>query len=201
MGTASLPFRSLATRSSGKGGRIPFRRCRITSNHRPSVASIDRPLGHEHDTTGFWNYSRCRWARVSDFIEREIVNSSSRMGLSHQAIERDSGRCRPSREAENPPAVSTSRCVRASGGHRMIAAFRTGRWPLEWFLEAIGAGVNWAIEQRAVFCFLAHPSCLGAVDPSFRTIDLICDRVRAAGDRAAIIDLDSVARRAKTTID
>jgi hypothetical protein len=55
--------------------------------------------------------------------------------------------------------------------------------------------------HEGTFCFLAYPSCLGVVDPSFRTIDLICDRVRAAGDRAAIIDLDSVARRAKTTID
>ena len=130
MGTASLPFRSLATRSSGKGGRIPFRRCRITSNHRPSVASRDGPLGHEHDTTGFWNYSRCRWARVSDFIERGIDNSSSWMGLSHQAIERDGGRCRPSRKAEYPPAASTSRCVRASGGHRMIAARGDDQTPM-----------------------------------------------------------------------
>ena len=58
-----------------------------------------------------------------------------------------------------------------------VTAFRSGRWPLEAFLQAIEAGVNWAIEHRAVFCFLAHPSCLGVVDPSFRTIDMICDRV------------------------
>ena len=78
-----------------------------------------------------------------------------------------------------------------------VTAFRSGRWPLDSFLHAIEAGVNWAIEHRAVFCFLAHPSCLGVVDPSFRTIDLICDRVLAAGDRAAIVDLNSIVRRAK----
>ena len=78
-----------------------------------------------------------------------------------------------------------------------VTAFRTGRWPLEAFLEAIRAGVTWAIEQRAVFCFLAHPSCLGVVDPSFRTIEMICDLVRAAGDRAAIVDLETIARRTK----
>jgi peptidoglycan/xylan/chitin deacetylase (PgdA/CDA1 family) len=75
-----------------------------------------------------------------------------------------------------------------------VTAFRTGRWPLDSFLGAIWAGVHWAIEQRAVFSFLAHPSCLGVVDPSFRTIDLICERVRAAADRAEIVDLDSIAR-------
>ena len=80
-----------------------------------------------------------------------------------------------------------------------VTAFRSGRWPLESFLHAIEAGVNWAIEHRAVFCFLAHPSCLGVVDPSLRTIDLVCDRVRAAGDRAAIVDLNAIARLAKAS--
>jgi peptidoglycan/xylan/chitin deacetylase (PgdA/CDA1 family) len=78
-----------------------------------------------------------------------------------------------------------------------VGAFRNGRWPLEAFLDAIRAAVAWAIEQRAVFCFLGHPSCIGVVDPSFRTIELIADQVRAAGDRAAIVDLDTIARRVK----
>jgi peptidoglycan/xylan/chitin deacetylase (PgdA/CDA1 family) len=76
-----------------------------------------------------------------------------------------------------------------------VGAFRNGRWPLEAFLSTIRSGVEWAIEQRAVFCFLGHPSCLVAMDPAFRTIELICDLVRSAGDHATIVDLRSIARR------
>ena len=47
---------------------------------------------------------------------------------------------------------------------------------------------------RAVFCFLAHPSCLVVADPAFRTIEMICDQVRAAGDRAALVDLNTIAQ-------
>ncbi len=79
-----------------------------------------------------------------------------------------------------------------------VTAFRTGRWPLEAFLEAIGAAVARAIERRAVFCFLGHPSCLGVIDPSFRTIDIIGDLVRGAGDQAAIVDLEAIARQTRT---
>ncbi|WP_203329029.1 polysaccharide deacetylase family protein [Candidatus Laterigemmans baculatus] len=75
-----------------------------------------------------------------------------------------------------------------------IGAFRTGRWQLEWFLEAVGRSVDWAIREQKVFDFLAHPSCLGVVDPEFRTLDLICDRVEAAGDAAELVDLDRIAR-------
>jgi peptidoglycan/xylan/chitin deacetylase (PgdA/CDA1 family) len=77
-----------------------------------------------------------------------------------------------------------------------IGAFRTGRWRLEWFLKAVRLGVEWAIDQRATYDFLGHPSCLYVTDPDFRTIDLICDLVRKSGDRAAIVGLDAVARRA-----
>jgi hypothetical protein len=58
-------------------------------------------------------------------------------------------------------------------------------------------GVEWAIERRGVFDFLAHPSCLYVTDPDFRTIDLICDLVRKAGSRAALVDLGTIAERAK----
>ena len=78
-----------------------------------------------------------------------------------------------------------------------IGAFRTGQWRLEWFLQAIQESLDWAIEHRAVFDFLAHPSCLYVVDPEFKSIELICDRVKKAGDRAAIVDLTTIARRAK----
>ena len=86
-------------------------------------------------------------------------------------------------------------CGNIASNH--VTAFRAGRWPLDAFLEAIRAAVARAIERRAGFCFLGHPSCLGVVDPSFRTIDTIADLVRAAGDRASIVDLETIARQTK----
>jgi hypothetical protein len=82
-----------------------------------------------------------------------------------------------------------------------IVAFRTGRWKLDWFLESTRRSVEWAIENRAVFDFVAHPSCLYVTDPEFRTIDLICDLVAKASDRAAIVDLGTIARRAQAGND
>jgi hypothetical protein len=78
-----------------------------------------------------------------------------------------------------------------------IGAFRNGRWKLESFLTAIRLGVEWAMEHRKVYDFLSHPSCLYVVDPHFKAIELICDLVAKAGDRAAIVDLGTIARRAK----
>jgi peptidoglycan/xylan/chitin deacetylase (PgdA/CDA1 family) len=74
-----------------------------------------------------------------------------------------------------------------------IGAFRTGQWKLEWFLEAVRRAVAWAIDNRAVFDFLAHPSCLGVVDPEFRTVELICQMVKDAGEKAELADLDQIA--------
>jgi len=74
-----------------------------------------------------------------------------------------------------------------------IGAFRTGRWKLEWFLDAIRVAMNWAIEHGAVFDFLAHPSCLVNTDPEFRSIELICSMVRDAGDKARLVTLDQIA--------
>jgi hypothetical protein len=78
-----------------------------------------------------------------------------------------------------------------------VGAFRTGRWPLESFVETIRAGVSWAIERRAVFTLLGHPSCLVAMDPTFRTIDAICELVAGARDRAAIVTLEAMVERAR----
>jgi peptidoglycan/xylan/chitin deacetylase (PgdA/CDA1 family) len=78
-----------------------------------------------------------------------------------------------------------------------IGAFRNGRWRLDWFLTAIRQGVEWAVDNRAVFDFLGHPSCLYVVDPEFRAVELICDLVSKAGDRAALVELGTIARRAK----
>lgn len=76
-----------------------------------------------------------------------------------------------------------------------IGAFRNGRWQLEWFMEAIGRAVAWTIQQGAVFDFLAHPSCLGVVDPELRTLKMICEMVQQAGEKAQLVDLDSIAAR------
>jgi peptidoglycan/xylan/chitin deacetylase (PgdA/CDA1 family) len=74
-----------------------------------------------------------------------------------------------------------------------IGAFRGGRWPLEDFLKAIRLALEWTIEHKAVFDFLAHPSCLLATDPRFESLQLICEIVRAAGNKAQIVDLDVIA--------
>lgn len=78
-----------------------------------------------------------------------------------------------------------------------LVAFRTGHWKLEYFLKAIRQVVENAIERRAAFVFLGHPSCLSVEDPEFRTVDLMCDLVRQAGNRARMVDLGTIARRVK----
>ncbi len=77
-----------------------------------------------------------------------------------------------------------------------INAFRSGRWPLEDFLEAIRQAVTWCIDNGATFDFLAHPSCLGVADPQFKAVELICDLVAKAGNRAKLVPLDALAARA-----
>lgn len=77
-----------------------------------------------------------------------------------------------------------------------VGAFRTARWPLDAFLESIRRSVSWAIDQGASFDFLGHPSCLLVEDPEFRSIELICDLVSRAGDRASLVDLGTIADRA-----
>lgn len=77
-----------------------------------------------------------------------------------------------------------------------VGAFRTSRWPLEAFLESIRRCLAWTIDHGTVFDFLAHPSCLVVEDPEFRAIELICDLVTEANDRAALVDLGTIAARA-----
>ncbi len=78
-----------------------------------------------------------------------------------------------------------------------VNAFRSNFWKLEHFKKAIRMGVEWAIENRACYDFLAHPSCLVVEDPEVETIQMICDIVRDAGDKAAIVDCDTIAERAR----
>jgi hypothetical protein len=79
-----------------------------------------------------------------------------------------------------------------------VTAMRSGRWPLEAFLEAIRLGLSWAIENRAAYDFLSHPSCLVVADPKFRAIDLICELVERSKGRAALVGLGAIAARAGT---
>lgn len=74
-----------------------------------------------------------------------------------------------------------------------VNAFRSNRWKLEWFLEAIRQGVEWAIEKGAVFDFLAHPSCLVVEDPECQAIRMICELVAKSKGRAELVGLDRIA--------
>jgi len=74
-----------------------------------------------------------------------------------------------------------------------VGAFRSTFWTLDYFLKAIRLAVEWTIENRAVFDFLCHPSCMVVEDPEFKTIQMICELVQAAGDRAEIVGLDKIA--------
>ncbi|MDG2384572.1 MAG: polysaccharide deacetylase family protein [Pirellulaceae bacterium] len=75
-----------------------------------------------------------------------------------------------------------------------IGAFRTGQWKLEWFLDAIRETIEWTIDNQATFDFLAHPSCLYVVDPTFKSIELICELVEKNRQRATLVDLGTIAR-------
>jgi peptidoglycan/xylan/chitin deacetylase (PgdA/CDA1 family) len=79
-----------------------------------------------------------------------------------------------------------------------VGAFRTKFWKLEYFLKAVRQAVEWAIENRSVFDFLCHPSCMVVEDPEFKTVKLICDLVNAASDKAEIVGLDEIARSVRT---
>lgn len=76
-----------------------------------------------------------------------------------------------------------------------VTAFRSGRWQRADFLQAIRRAVEWAIETKSVFDFLAHPSCLVVEDPAFESVRLICDLVQQAQGRAEIVDLTALAAR------
>ena len=78
-----------------------------------------------------------------------------------------------------------------------INAFRTGRWKLDWFVATIRRVAERVIDKRMVLDFLAHPSCLGVVDPEFRTVDTLLDLVKQSDGKAVIVGLEALAGRAK----
>ena len=75
-----------------------------------------------------------------------------------------------------------------------VKAFRSNFWQREWFLRAIDEAISWAIAEKAVFDFLAHPSCMVIEDPQLETFHLIGKRVQEAGEKAALVDLDAIAQ-------
>jgi peptidoglycan/xylan/chitin deacetylase (PgdA/CDA1 family) len=77
-----------------------------------------------------------------------------------------------------------------------VHAFRTLFWKRDWFLKAIRMAVERAIEERATFDLLAHPSCMVVEDPSFETFKLICDLVEESKGRAELVGLDALAAQA-----
>jgi peptidoglycan/xylan/chitin deacetylase (PgdA/CDA1 family) len=75
-----------------------------------------------------------------------------------------------------------------------VTAFRAQGWKLDAFLEAVRRSMHRVIADRAVFDFLAHPSCLVHTDPEFRTIRAICEIVRQSEGAAVFSNLEEIAR-------
>ena len=63
-----------------------------------------------------------------------------------------------------------------------VGAFRRRpkRWELNEYLRMIEVCVQWAIDNRAVFDLLTHPSLMYVEDPKFKAFTLICDMVNAS---------------------
>lgn len=78
-----------------------------------------------------------------------------------------------------------------------VTAFRAHYWKLDWFLKAVRLAVQEAVRTGGCFDFLAHPSCLVVEDPRFEAVKLICDLVKDAGDKAAVVGLDAIAARGR----
>ena len=80
-----------------------------------------------------------------------------------------------------------------------VASFRRKdkKWKLADFLTMLRHNVAWAIDNRATFDLLTHPSIMSVEDPEFRAFELICDLVNQSQGRAAIAGLDALAARAK----
>jgi len=73
-----------------------------------------------------------------------------------------------------------------------VTGFRTNYWKLEWFLEALTRAIQRVIDERGVFDFLCHPSCMVIEDPEMQCFKLICELVKASDGRAEVVGLDKV---------
>ena len=78
-----------------------------------------------------------------------------------------------------------------------VMAMRIARWSRKSWLRSLRKTINWTIENGAVFDLLAHPAVLVVMDPKCEAIDMVCDMVQKAGDKAKLVGLDAIAKRAK----
>jgi peptidoglycan/xylan/chitin deacetylase (PgdA/CDA1 family) len=80
-----------------------------------------------------------------------------------------------------------------------VAAFRhkDKKWKIGDFLKMLERSVQWAIDHRAAFDLLTHPSIMYVEDPQFRAYELVCDMVNASSGKASVVGLDAIARRTK----
>ena len=78
-----------------------------------------------------------------------------------------------------------------------VVTFRACGWSLADFKQIIRECLDWAIDNRAAFDFTCHPSVSNVVDPGFETLEMVLETIRKAGDRVAVVDLGTLAKRAK----
>jgi peptidoglycan/xylan/chitin deacetylase (PgdA/CDA1 family) len=78
-----------------------------------------------------------------------------------------------------------------------VNAFRTRQWKLDHYLQSLRRSLQWAIDHRAAFDYMFHPSLMCVEDPRLCAVDLVCEMVQDAGGKASIVGLDAIARRTK----
>ena len=78
-----------------------------------------------------------------------------------------------------------------------VASFRrqSQKWKLGDFLKMLQRSIRWTIDHRAVFDLLSHPSLMQWEDPKFEAYELICGMVNQSAGKAAIVGLDTIAKR------
>ena len=83
-----------------------------------------------------------------------------------------------------------------------VASFRRERekWKIGDFLKMLERCLRWTIENHAVFDLLTHPAIMQWEDPKFQAYNLICDIVGGSGGKAAIVGLDTIARRVQLNL-
>lgn len=153
-----------------------------------SPGGFQRGLNERPDVQKLLMDEGFSWASTQYIGVAELKEGTKPSKEVYDAIVRSQSSCQPYQYADGLVEIPMSTISD-------IHAFRVARWKLPDFLKAIEVALDWVIENKAVFDFLAHPSCLGVVDPEFKAIQLICNKVRTAGERAALVDLSTIAKR------